>query len=857
MTRIFFLLFLGVCTIAFSYGQRNQKNAIPPSTLPDTTKPKPPAPVVEKTKGSKKLPGLFTLYQDTINGSLQMYVRKNQLGKEYIYQSFALSGPTSLYLNQSMHRMTFIFKVQKVFDKLEFATANVNFYYDSLNAISRAANVDVPEAIFHADKISAEDPDGYLVPIDGLLISEKLDPVRPIILPGSPPGAFFTLGNLNAAKSKYSKVRSYPDNTDVIVDLAYDNPTPFNPGGRDITDPRYVRIRMQHTFLEIPQNDFKPRYDDPRVGYFTTQTEDLTALDPTKRYKDKIARWHLKKKDPNAAISEPVQPIVYWIENTTPVEQREIIKEAGLKWNEAFEKAGFQNAIQMRIMPDTATWDPSDVRYNVIRWVSSMYRPYGAIGPSFVNPKTGQILGADITVELGVLNPFFDELYLGGTVSIDKLQAIFHRDYQPCTMAEHFGTQLAGLFSVSEKKELVDDLKEIQKQFMYFLILHEMGHTLGLNHNMKASHLWSPKEIHNKELTRKYGLYGSVMDYPAVNLALDPKKQGDYYTTKVGPYDIWAIQYGYTPASNETEEKKILAEILSKSTDPRHAFGNDADDMRSPGKAIDPRVQVNDLTNDPLTYAEERYGVVKNRMSNLLKRYPRSGSSYYDIYYGFGIYNNLRAQMTSAVSRYIGGVYIDRSFPEQKSGNKPFTPVPVATQKKAMAILSKYLFAPDAFKGEEEIYPYIQQLRRGFNFFTTTEDPKLTDIYRNLQFNTTLSHLLHPVTLQRMTNSRLYGNQYSTADMMGDLTKAIFEADLKTGVNIFRQNLQTEYVKQLTSIASPKTISPPYDNISRAAALYSIRRIRAQMQTAVSPNEETRAHRANIIFLIDEILDRK
>lgn len=305
-----------------------------------------------------------------------------------------------------------------------------------------------------------------------------------------------------------------------------------------------------------------------------------------------------------------------------------------------------------------------------------------------------------------------------------------------------------------------------------------------------------------------------------------------------------------------TKKKKILTEILSKSTDPRHAFGNDADDMRSPGKAIDPRVQVNDLTNDPIGYAEERYGVVKNRMSNLLKRYPRSGSNYNDIYYGFIIYNNLRAQMTSAVSRYIGGVYIDRSFPEQKSGNKPFTPVPVATQKRAMAILSKYLFAPDAFKGEEDIYPYIQQLRRGFNFFTTTEDPKLTDIYRNLQFGTTLSHLLHPVTLQRMTNSRLYGNQYSTADMFGDLTKAIFEADLKTGVNIFRQNLQTEYVKQLTSIASAKT-APPYDNISRAAALYTIKKIKAQMQTAVSPNEETRAHRANIIFLVDEVLDRK
>ena len=197
-----------------------------------------------------------------------------------------------------------------------------------------------------------------------------------------------------------------------MVDLAYDNPAPFNGGGKDITDARYVRVRMQHSFIEIPKNDYRPRKDDARVGYFMQERNDQTSK-KVLPYQDMINRWNLKKKDPNAALSEPVEPIVWWVENTTPVEYRDAIVEAGLKWNEAFEKAGFKNAVVMKIMPDNADWDPADIRYNVIRWVSSPTPQYGAIGPSFVNPKTGQILGADITIEWGAgsIYPLYYDLF--------------------------------------------------------------------------------------------------------------------------------------------------------------------------------------------------------------------------------------------------------------------------------------------------------------------------------------------------------------------------------------------------------------------------------------------------------------
>nr|MCU0385688.1 DUF5117 domain-containing protein [Flavihumibacter sp.] len=310
MRKIAFLIPAALLLATGSFAQKKGKKDAPPPTA-DTAKKAPPAPpakptVKDKTKSSKKHEGLFTLYQDTVTGSVQLYIRKDQIGKEYLYQSFSMGGPTALFLHQNMIRSTFPFKVEKSFDKLEFKQMNTNFYYDKNNAVSRAENVDVSDAVILAEKVVIEDSLGYLIAADGLLLGDKLDPVKPMMPPGLPPGAVFNLGNLNPSKSKYGLVRSFPNNTDVLVELAYDNPMPFNGGGKDITDARYVRVKMQHSFLELPKNDFRARRDDPRVGYFGSEVDDLTSLSPTP-YKDIINRWNLVKKDPNAALSEPVE----------------------------------------------------------------------------------------------------------------------------------------------------------------------------------------------------------------------------------------------------------------------------------------------------------------------------------------------------------------------------------------------------------------------------------------------------------------------------------------------------------------------------------------------------------------------
>lgn len=864
-----------VCSVICTVALAQKKNApVPPAT--DTTKKaaaKPAQPTIaDKTKSSKKHEGLFAVYQDTAIGSVQLYIRKDQLGKEYIYQSFSLSGPTSLFLNQNMIRATFIFSISKSFDKLEFSQQNTHFYYDPSNAVSKAANVDAAPATFFSEKIVAQDSLGYLLAADGLFLSEKLDPVKPLIKPGTPPTAYFNLGNLSVAKSKYDQIRSYPDNTDIVVDLAYENPAPINLGGDDITDARYNRIRLQHSFLAIPKEVFTPRRDDPRVGYFGAEVQDLTSASATP-YKDFISRWKLVKKDPTAAVSEPVEPIVYWIENTTPVEYREIIKEAGEKWNEAFEKAGFKNAVVMKIMPDTATWDPADIRYNVIRWVSSVTPSYGAIGPSFFNPRTGQILGADITVEWksgggAMIN--YDDLFNGAaTTGVPAVQLPWEtssREAEPylsfgkshlayCNIARELQTQyMAGLTMVETLDNKPEEVKQLHREFLIYLIMHEMGHTLGLNHNMKASQMLSPDQVNNKSITEKIGLIGSVMDYPSINVSLDRSKQGNYFTIKAGPYDLWAIEYGYTPFTPEQEEAG-LNKILSRSTEPQLAFGNDADDMRAPGGGIDPRVMVNDLSNDMIRYAEDRFKLVNNMLPKLKDRYSQPGESHQLLRQRYLMLQTQRLQMATALSRYIGGIYVDRSFNGQQTTAKPFTPAPAELQKKSLGLLSKYIFAPNTFTADAALYPYLQLQRRGFNFFGSTEDFKPQSVVQNIQLSL-LAQLLHPVTLQRINNSNLYGNTYTTADLLSDMNRYLFAEDLKSNVNLYRLNLQTEYVKALANIATAAAPNT-YDNASKSAALAALKKIKAMLTAAVSANEQTKAHRIQLNFIIDKALSVK
>lgn len=806
--------------------------------------------IEDVTKDNKKVEGLFTLFQNTTNGSVHLLIKDSQIDKEFIYFTYTEDGVVEAGHFRGNFRDTRIFSIRKHFNRIEFVAENTAFYFDESSPLSRASNANISPAILTSQEIVAEDKEKgqYLIKADGIFLSEAFHQVKPSPDPDRR-GRFFSLGNLSKDKTKYVNLRSYPENTDVIIEYVYENAAPTARGGEEITDARNVSIRMQHTLIEMPQNNYQPRFDDPRVGYFNQRVTDLTSTSPTP-YRDLIHRWHLEKKDKTAKLSEPVQPIVWWIENTTPTEIRPIIQDAVLAWNEAFEAAGFTNAVQVKIQPDDADWDAGDIRYNVLRWTSSPNPPFGGYGPSFVNPRTGQIIGADIMLEYVFLanRIRMGRLFPTAGLHLEEDHALELGDPRLCSLGHRLQhSTLFGLHTMKAHGATEEETTELIKESLYYLILHEVGHTLGLNHNMRSSQLHSPDEVHNRELTSKVGLTGSVMDYPAVNLAAPGRQQGQYYTTRPGPYDRWAIQFGY--AEDTPDDAGWLDALLDRSTEPELAFGNDADDMRSPGKAIDPRVMIGDMSSDAIAYAEDRVALARSTMSKLMERIPNKGQSYQELLFSYFLLSGEIAQSGSVISRYIGGVYVDRAMYGQPNAGKPFTPVTYEDQKRAMKALRTHIFAPDAFQAPDELYHFLQSQRRGFDHFSEPEDPKVHSRILNIHRNI-LNHLLHPRVLTRLTDSRLYGNQYSLAEFMNDLTEAIFEGDGDGKVNTFRQNLQLEYVNRLTAIISENR----FDHPSQSSALFQLREIEKALQARNDDDLETRAHVGNILFTIEKAL---
>jgi hypothetical protein len=809
--------------------------------------------IADKIKSCKKKDGLFPLYQDTITGNLFMIVKKEQLDKEYIYFSYTVDGVVAAGHFRGSFRDNKLFTIRRYFDKIEFVVQNTGYYFDKNNPISKAANANISNAILVNQKIVAEDAKKgeMLLDASAIFLSESMCQVKPSPFFGLPPGfQMFSLGGLSREKTKFTSLKNYEKNTDLIVEYVYDNPMPTVGGGKEVTDERAVSIFLQHTLIEAPKNNFKPTADDPRIGYFGEQVEDMTTTNAI-AYKDVIHKWLLEKKDTNATISEPVEPITWWIENTTPPEFKATIKEAGEKWNLAFEAAGFKNAVVIKEQPDTATWDAGDIRYNVLRWTSSPQPPFGGYGPSFVDPRTGQILGADIMFEyIFVTNRLRQEELFDAAGTGFQTPTSFNKTNFCDASHQLHQTSLFGLNALQIQGLTDVEKRDYINQSLYYLVLHEMGHTMGLNHNMKASQMLKPNLIHNKDITRKIGLTASVMDYPAVNVALDKAKQGDYFTTRPGPYDSWAIEFAYSQSlRDEAKEKERMEKILSRSSDTLLIFGNDADDMRGIGSGIDPRVNVNDMSGDAITFGIDRIKLANQLFTKIKEKYTKKGQTYQEFRQAYSIAQNEYFNQVNVIVRYIGGVYVDRSFIGQAGATKPLIPVEYKEQKRAMEVLTKYAFAPDAFTVQNDLYNYLQIQRRGFNFFGSNEDPKIHA--RIIGYQTTiLMHLLNPTTLRRLTDSKLYGNKYGVLEMMNDVTKACFVAEASTP-NSFRQNLQSVYTENLISLFK----SGRYDAISQAAALAQLKQV--LIFTKGGSTEEAKAHFANLKLKIDQALADK
>ena len=794
--------------------------------------------------------GLFNFYRNTETGDTMLSLREDQLNTPFIYHAQTLDGVVEAGHFRGNFRETRLIEFRRQFNRIEVVSWNPRFVFDESNPLSRAAQANRSEAVLAVLDIEADDQGRVLVKADPLFKSQALHRVAPWANPNQS-GPRFSLGQLSADRSRIARERVYDNNVDVVVDYVFLNEEPVVRGTSAITDPRSITITLQHSFIEMPDNDYQPRRDDPRVGYFTQEFDEMTNPEWTP-WGDVINRWNLVKKDPDAELSEPVEPIVWWIENTTPYEWRDAIRQGVEDWNIAFEAAGFKNAMVVKEQPDDAEWEAGDVNYNVLRWTSSPRPPFGGYGPSLANPVTGELISSNIMLEFVFMSNRWTlgELFSGGT-ALDQLGD--YHSFDDATMHCSLGheVQMGHMFArLASSQRMYDEINDdpILEQGLRHLIMHEVGHTLGLNHNMKSHGLWDNEQVHDAELTQGV-IAGSVMDYNPVNLAPVGKEQGDYYSYKPGPYDLWAIEYGYSPALDDPEaEEARLQQILSRSHEHELAFGNDADDMRAPGRHIDPRIMTGAMSSDPIAYAIDRWDLVNHEFSQLLDTGRTDGESHQRLLTSANMLFGQYAGQATVVSRFIGGVYVERDFVGQHANVRPYTPVPRDTQRNAMRALTDYVFAADTLESMQPVLAYMQQQRRGFNHYGTNEDPRPHQMVLNMQRNV-FNHILHSNVLQRISDTGMYGNEYSLTDMFNDLTNGIFDGNLTT----LSQNLQVEYINRLIDIAGLKS-SSSYDHLSQAAAVGQLRSIRDKSAPRRA-SDEARNHYDYLHLLIDRAFE--
>ncbi len=457
---------------------------------------------------------------------------------------------------------------------------------------------------------------------------------------------------------------------------------------RTLPDARSLFVQIHYSLSRLPEKPMAPRAADARLGHFLSTVDDYSddlARTPRLRH---IHRWRLEKKDPAAALSEPVKPITYWIDRNVPQRYRAPITAGILEWNKAFEPLGFKDAIVVKVQPDDATFDTLDTGVASIRWMTNASAVFGAVGPVHVDPRSGEILDADIAIES----------LSSRAIRTLRSQVLTHASPvsgssdSACQHADLAGEQLGYALDVLALRDGLDpagpETQAFVEAYLKDVTMHEVGHTLGLRHNFRASTVYSDAQLSDPEFSRTHALSGSVMDYSAVNLPGRGQAAVSPFLTTLGPYDHWAIEYAYRPLAVEQESAE-LTRIAARSSEPELAYGTDEDNLFG----VDPESLQGDLGNDPVVFARKRIAIARDLLRRLEAR-PVAEGDYPALRRGVSYALRDVARVSGVLLRQIGGLRTLRDAPG--SGRDPLTPVVAERQLAALDTLLAEVLAPDS-----------------------------------------------------------------------------------------------------------------------------------------------------------------
>jgi Met-zincin/Domain of unknown function (DUF5117)/Domain of unknown function (DUF5118) len=769
------------------------------------------------TKDAQTKTGVFTVHR--IKDRLYYEIPKEQLGREFLWVSQIRS--TTLGAGQGGQAAgNRVVRWERRGDRVFLRSVSYEIRADDKSPIARAvhdANYDPIVMSFNIDALGKND--APVIEVTRLFTTD---------VPEFSGRSRLRARTFDQSRSFVDRAAVFPTNIEVEAIQTYNNPpddnagrggapTPAPGGGRGAAPvrPGSASVVMHYSMVQLPEKPMQPRLFDERVGYFTAQTTDY-GLDVHKakevRY---ITRYRLEKKDPNAALSEPVKPIVYYIDPATPMKWRPWLKKGIEDWQPAFEAAGFKNAIVAKDPPtpeQDPDWSPEDARYSVVRWLPSTTE--NAVGPHIHDPRSGEIIEADIQFYHNVMN--------------------LARDW--------YFTQVGPLDSRAKTLPLPDDL---MGRLIEYVVCHEVGHTLGFQHNMKSSSTVPADKLRDPQFLKTMGHTPSIMDYSRFNYVVQPEDKVDPndLVPRVGAYDVFAVKWGYTPiatAKSPEEEKKTL-DLWAHEQDskPWLRFSTTGSRGADPGEETE-------AVGDQDAVASTALGL-KNlqRVVDMLipATTAKTGEPYDDL---DELYGRLLGQWStelSHVANIVGGFDSQEKYVGQNG--VLFTPIAKPRQLQAVQFLNANAFKTPAFLIKPEILRRIEP---------TGVVERIASGQRRV-----LNSLLSSARVERLVEQEAIDGDaaYRPTDFLADVRKGVWSEVYGEGpavIDAYRRNLQREYVSLLSERINGRQTAP---DDARAFFRGELKTLDSDLKGAASrtTDRETKLHIEDIQTQIARALD--